>query len=124
MPILKTKLINLFFSWKILYENGYFPSFKENSLHNPVPQEDGSAAAAQAWRGTGQGHGHLVSGRINLAFVEVTAFQLQGKSKDVTEQMTVIASERLPSHSIKCPKINFIFHSQLKAECARTLELL
>lgn len=60
-----------------------------------------------------------------LAFVgEFTAFQLQGKSKDVTEQMTVIPSERLLSYSIKYPKINYIFHSQLKAECARTLGLL
>lgn len=97
-----------------------------NSLHNPVPHKDGSAAAAQAVPHSGyrQGRRHLVSGRINLAFVEVTAFQLQGQSKAVTEQLTVIPSERLPSYSIKCPKISFIFYSQLKVECARTLGLL
>lgn len=101
-----------------------------NSLHIPVPHEDGSAAAAAAAQavlhsGYRQGHGHLVSGRMNLAFVgEVTSFQLQGKSKDVTEQLTVIPSERLPSYSIKCPKINFIFYSQLEVECAGMLGLL
>lgn len=96
-------------------------------MHTPVPHKDGSAAVAQAVLHSGyrQGHRLLVSGRINLAFVgEVTAFQLQGKSKDVTEQLTVIPSERLPSYSIKCPKISFIFYSQLKVECARTLGLL
>lgn len=82
-----------------------------NSLHNPVPHEDGSAAAeAVPHSRYRQGLRLLVSGRINLGSVgEVAAFQLQGKSKDVTEQLTVIPVKGCLLTALSVPRSTSFF---------------